>query len=221
MTLRLYSFWRSSSAWRVRIGLGLKGLGHELVPVDLLAQEQFGEAHRARNPMSQVPVLEVVEDGRTLRIPQSMAILEWLDERFPDPPLLPADLDGRARVRALAEHVNSGIQPLQNAIVLRTLREKVPGWDKEWAQRFIARGLDALERAVSDGGTGRFCHGDAPGLADCYLVPQLYNARRFGLDVEPWPTLRRVEEACAALAPFQSAHPDRQPDAPPPERRTP
>ncbi len=221
MTLRLYSYWRSSSAWRVRIGLALKGLGHEIVPVDLLAQEQFGDAHRARNPMSQVPVLEAVDDGRTLRLAQSMAILEWLDERFPEPPLLPADLDGRARVRALAEHVNSGIQPLQNALPLRMLREKVPGWDKEWARAFIARGLDALERAVSDGGAGRFCHGDAPGLADCYLVPQLYNARRFSVDVGPYPTLRRIDEACAALAPFQAAHPDRQPDAPPAERRTP
>ncbi len=221
MTLRLYTYWRSSSAWRVRIGLALKGLGHELVPVDLSAQEQFGDAHRARNPMAQVPVLEVAEGGRTLRLPQSMAILEWLDERYPEPPLLPADLDGRARVRALAEHVNSGIQPLQNALVLRLLREKVPGWDKEWARSFIARGLDALERAVGDGGAGRFCPGAAPGLADCYLVPQLYNARRFGVDVAPWATLRRIEEACAALAPFQAAHPDRQPDAPPPERRTP
>ncbi|HET8541639.1 MAG TPA: maleylacetoacetate isomerase [Anaeromyxobacter sp.] len=220
MTLRLYGYWRSSSTWRVRIGLNLKLLPHELVPVNLLAQEQFGDAHRARNPMMQVPVLEVVEDGRTLRLPQSMAILEWLDERFPDLPLLPADLDGRARVRALAEHVNSGIQPMQNAIVLRTLREKVPGWEKEWARSFIARGLEALERAVADG-AGRFCHGDAPGLADCYLVPQLYNARRYGVDLEPYPTLRRVEEACAALAPFQAAHPDRQPDAPPPERRAP
>ena len=221
MTLRLYSYWRSSSAWRVRIALALKGLGHELVPVNLGAQEQFQDAHLARSPMGQVPVLEVVEGGRTLRLPQSMAILEWLDERFTDPPLLPADLDGRARVRALAEHVNSGIQPMQNALVLRLLREKVPGWDREWARTFIARGLDALERAVADGGAGRFCHGDAPGLADCYLVPQLYNARRFGVDVAPYATLRRVEEACAALAPFQAAHPDRQPDAPPPERRTP
>jgi maleylpyruvate isomerase len=220
MTLRLYTYWRSSSAWRVRIGLGLKGLAHELVPVDLAAQEQFGEAHRARNPMAQVPVLEVEEGGRALRLPQSMAILEWLEERYPDPPLLPADLDGRARVRALAEHVNSGIQPMQNAIVLRMLREKVPGWDREWARFFISSGLDALERAARDG-AGRFCHGDAPGLADCYLVPQLYNARRFGVDLAPYPSLRRIEEACAALAPFQSAHPDRQPDAPPPERRTP
>lgn len=221
MTLRLYTFWRSSSSWRVRIGLALKGLGHELRPVNLAAGEQFEEAHRSRSPLFHVPVLEVEEDGRTLRLVQSMAILEWLDERFPDPPLLPADVDGRARVRALAEHVNSGIQPLQNAIVLKMLREKIVGWDREWARLHIARGLEGLERAVNDGRAGRFCHGDAPGLADCYLVPQLYNARRYGVDVAPFSTLRRIEEACNTLAPFQSAHPDRQPDAPPRDRRMP
>jgi maleylpyruvate isomerase len=221
MTFRLWGYWRSSSAWRVRIALALKNVPYEYAALNLVDQEQFREEHRARNPMGQVPVLEVLEGARTLRLVQSMAIIEWLDERFPDPPLLPPDLDGRARVRALAEHVNSGIQPLQNAIVLRTIKEKAPGWEREWAQRWISRGLDALERAVSDGGAGRFCHGDAPGLADCYLVPQLHNARRYGLDVAPWPTLARIEEACAALAPFQAAHPDRQPDAPPPERRTP
>ncbi len=221
MTFRLYGYWRSSSSWRVRIGLALKGLPYEYVAVNLLEQEQFREEHRARNPTGQVPVLEVVEGGRTLRLVQSMAILEWLDERFPAPPLLPPDPDGRARVRALAEHVNSGIQPMQNSIVLRTLREKVPGFEKEWARTFNARGLDALERAVGDGGAGRFCHGDAPGLADCYLVPQLYSARRFGLDAVAWPALRRIEEACDALPAFQAAHPDRQPDAPAPERRTP
>jgi maleylpyruvate isomerase len=220
MSFRLYGYWRSSSTWRVRIGLALKGLPYEYVAINLLEQEQFREEHQARNPMGQVPVLEVVEGARTLRLVQSMAILEWLDERFPEPPLLPPDPDGRARVRALAEHVNAGIQPMQNAIVLRTLREKAPGWEKEFARTFNARGLDALERAVQEG-AGRFCHGDAPGLADCYLVPQLYSARRFGLDAAPWPTLRRIEEACAALPAFQAAHPDRQPDAPPPERRTP
>jgi maleylpyruvate isomerase len=221
MTFRLWGYWRSSSAWRVRIALALKGLPYEYAALNLVDQEQFREEHRARNPMGQVPVLEVVDGPRVLRLVQSMAILEWLDERFPDPPLLPPDADGRARVRALAEHVNSGIQPLQNAIVLRTIREKVPGWDRAWAQLWIGRGLDALERAVQDGGAGRFCHGDAPGLADCYLVPQLQNARRYGLDVARWPALGRIDEACAALAPFQAAHPDRQPDAPPPERRTP
>ena len=220
MTLRLYTYWRSSSAWRVRIALALKGLGHELVPVNLGAQEQFQGAHLARNPMGQVPVLEVVEGGRTLRLPQSMAILEWLDETHPAPPLLPADAAGRARVRALAELVNSGIQPMQNAIVLRTLKQRWPGYEKEWAAGFIARGLEALE-PLTAAGAGRFSHGDAPGLADCYLVPQLYNARRYGVDVSPYPTLRRIEEACGALPAFQAAHPDLQPDAPPAERRTP
>ncbi len=221
MTLRLYTYWRSSSAWRVRIALALKGLGHELVPVNLGAQEQFGDAHLSRNPMGQVPVLERVEDGRTLRITQSMAILEWLDERWPDPALLPADLDGRARVRALAEHVNSGTQPYQNAIVLKTLHDRFPGYEKEWVRTFVGRGLEALERALSDGGAGRFCHGDAPGLADCYLVPQVASARRFGVDLAPFPTVRRIDAACAALAPFQAADAERQPDAPPPDRRTP
>ncbi len=220
MTFRLYGYWRSSSSWRVRIGLGLKGIAYEYAALNLLEQEQFRDEHRARNPMAQVPVLEVTEDGRTLRLVQSMAILEWLDERFPDPPLLPPDLDGRARVRALAEIVNSGIQPYQNAIVLRTLKERFPGYEKEWARTWLSRGLEALEVAVRDR-AGRFSHGDAPGLADCYLVPQLHSARRFGVDVAPYPTLRRIEEACAALAPFQAAEPDRQPDAPPPERRKP
>lgn len=218
MTLTLYAYWRSSSAWRVRIGLQLKGLPHTIVSVNLLAQEQFGEAHQARNPMSQVPVLEVTEGVRTVRLSQSMAILEWLEERHPEPPLLPADLDGRARVRMLAEHVNSGIQPHQNASVLRMLKEKLPGFEREWVRHWVSNGLGALERAVSDGGAGRFCHGDAPGLADCYLVPQLYAARRFGVDLAPYPTLRRIEAAAAALAPFQAAHADRQPDTPPPDR---
>ncbi len=220
MTLRLYSYWRSSSSWRVRIGLALKGLAHEYVPVDLLAGEQFSAAHRARSPLGQVPVLEVEEDGRTLHLVQSMAILEWLDERFPNPPLLPADLAGRSRVRALAEHVNSGIQPYQNAATLKMVKALAPGRAVEWAATWIALGLDGLERSARDG-AGRFCHGDAPGLADCYLVPQLHSARRYGVDLTPYPTLRRIEEACMALAPFQAAHADRQPDAPPPERRTP
>ena len=221
MTLRLYSYWRSSSAWRVRIALALKGLAYQTVVVDLLHGEQWGEAHGARNPTHQVPVLEVEAPGQPLRrLVQSMAIIEWLDEVHPSPPLLPPTADGRARVRALAEHVNSGIQPLQNAIVLKRLREKVPGWDKEWARQAIAEGLGALERSVADGGAGRFCHGDAPGLADCFLVPQLYNARRYGVETEPFPSLLRVETACAGLPAFQAAHPDRQPDAPPPAPRS-
>ena len=153
--MRLYSYWRSSSAWRVRIGLALKDLPYEYVAVNLLAREQFDPEYQARNPMGQVPVLEVSEHGYTVRLAQSMAILEWLEERHPQAPLLPRDLDGRARVRTLGEHVNSGIQPLQNAIVLRTLREKLPGYEKEWAALWIRRGLDALERALQDDETGR------------------------------------------------------------------
>lgn len=220
MTLRLYSYWRSSSAWRVRIGLALKGLSYEYRAVNLLTGEQSSPAHLALNPAGQVPVLEVEQAGRVIRLAQSMAILELLEERHPAPALLPPDPWERARVRTIAELVNSGIQPLQNAVVLRTLKQRWPGYEQEWAATFIARGLDALEPLVADG-AGRFCHGDAPGLADCYLVPQLYNARRYRVDVAPYPTLLRVEAACAALPAFQAAHPDRQPDAPPAERRTP
>lgn len=219
--LRLYGYWRSSSTWRVRIGLALKGLSYEHAIVNLLAGDQRSDAHRARSPFGMVPVLEVEEGGRTLQLVQSMAILHYLEETHPEPPLLPADPAGRARVRALAEHVNSSIQPMQNASVLKLLREKLgKGGDREWAAHWIGHGLAALERAVNDGGAGRFCHGDSPGLADAYLVPQLYNARRFDVDVGPFPTLRRIEDACAALPAFQAAHPDRQPDAPPPEGRT-
>ena len=215
MKLRLYSYWRSSSAWRVRIALGLKGLDYRYTAVNLAEGEQWSEAQRARNPMQQIPVLEVETAGQPpRRLVQSMAIIEWLDEVHPSPPLLPSTADGRARVRALAEHVNSGIQPLQNAVVLKRLREKVPGWDLEWARQAIAEGLTALERAVNDGGAGRFSHGDSPGLADCYLVPQLYNARRYDVETSGFPALLRIEAACAALAAFQAAHPDRQPDAP-------
>jgi maleylpyruvate isomerase len=221
VTYRLYSYWRSSCSWRVRIGLGLKGLAAEYVAVDLLAGEQDGAGHLARNPMRHVPVLEVVEAGGVARrLVQSMAILEWLEEVHPAPPLLPPDPAGRARVRALAEHVNSSIQPYQNAAPLKWLRERSPGLDREWVRHWLRRGLEGLEAAVADG-AGRFCHGDQPTLADCFLVPQLHGARRFEVDLAPFPVLRRVEEACGRLPAFQAAHPDRQPDAPPPGGRTP
>ena len=223
MSLRLYSYWRSSSAWRVRIGLHWKGLPFDTRTVDLGPQalEQFGEAHRRRNPMSQVPVLEVEEGGRVIRLSQSMAILEYLEERFPSPPLLPADAEGRARVRMLAEHVNSGIQPFQNAVTLRWIRENAPGTDRAWTARWIGDGLAALERAVLEGrpAGSRFCHGDQPTLADLYLVPQLYGARRFGVDPGRFPALLAIEDACRPLAAFAAAAPERQPDAPPPEKR--
>jgi maleylpyruvate isomerase len=216
MRLALYSYWRSSSAWRVRIGLHWKGLAFEYRAVDLRAGAQFDDVHRARNAMTQVPVLEVEEDGAVHHLAQSMAILHWLEERFPASPLLPADAYGRARVRMLAEHVNSGIQPFQNQAPQKWLHAKQPGLEREWVQRWVGEGMAALERAVADG-AGRFCHGDAPTLADVYLVPQLYGARRFGLEVTAFPTLERIERACQDLPAFASAAPDTQPDAPTPD----
>lgn len=214
MNLRLHSFWRSSSAWRVRIGLGLKGLAFSYETVDLGAGQQNLPEHRARSPFGHVPVLEVAESGERLVLLESMAILHYLEERFPEPPLLPKDLPGRARVRALAEHVNSAIQPLQNSVVQRFLRERGPGLETAFARRFNRDGLAALEVALQDGLSGRFCHGDTAGLADCYLVPQLGAARRLDVDVSPYPTLLRIEEACNALPAFEAARPERQPDAP-------
>ncbi len=214
MHLRLHSFWRSSSAWRVRIGLGLKGLAYEYAPVNLLGGEQDRAEHRARSPFGHVPVLEVLDEPDTAPLVQSMAILEWLEERVPTPPLLPAEPRARARVRALAEHVNSAIQPLQNSAVQRYLRAHQEGFERTFAHHFVEVGLGALEASLQDGATGRFCHGDAPGLADCYLVPQLYQARRLEVDVERFPTLLRIEAACADLPAFRAAHPSRQPDAP-------
>ena len=217
--MRLYSYWRSSSSWRVRIGLNLKGLTYEYVAVNLLAGEQFSPEHRTRNPASQVPVLEAEAGGRRVTLVQSMAILEWLEERYPAPPLLPRDPEARAVVRALAELVNSGIQPLQNSAVLKMLKEKEPGYEKTWARHFITAGLASLERSIAPLGS-RFASGDQPSLADCYLVPQLYSARRFGVDLAPYPSLRRIEEACDALPAFSAAHAERQPDAPPKEGRS-
>jgi maleylpyruvate isomerase len=215
MQLRLYSWWRSSCSWRVRIGLGLKGLDYEYVPVDLLAGEQDGSGHRARSPFGHVPALEVLDEPGTPPLVESMAILEHLEERVPAPPLLPREPRARARVRALAEHVNSAIQPLQNAAVQRFLHARREGLGTEFARHFNERGLAALEAALQDGGAGRFCHGDTPGLADCFLVPQLFQARLLGVDLGRFPTVLAIEAACAELPAFQAAHASRQPDAPP------
>ena len=213
MKFALYGYWRSSSSWRVRIGLNLKGVAWEYRAVNLKKGDHRSEDHLVRNPTSQVPVLEVEEGGATHLLAQSMAILEWLDERFPSPPLLPDDAYGRARVRMLAEHVNSSIQPYQNQAPLLWLRSKIENGDKMFVQHFIRFGLTALERAVRDG-AGRFCHGDAVTLADLYLVPQLYGARRFDVDLAAYPTLLEIEARCKELDAFRRAEPDVQPDAP-------
>jgi maleylpyruvate isomerase len=217
--VKLYTYWRSTSAWRVRIALAWKGLPCEAVAVHLLdgGGRQHEAAFRSLNASEQVPVLELDEgssDGHPLRIAQSMAILEYLEERHPTPALLPASAWMRARARQLAEIVNSGIQPLQNLYTQQRLKDA--GADAEaWNRHFITRGLAALEEtALATAKT--FLVGDALSFADVYLVPQLYNARRFGVDLAPYPTLTRVEGQCVALPAFQTAHPDAQPDAPKP-----
>ncbi len=211
--MKLYGYWRSSCTYRVRIALALKGVEHEIVPVHLLegGGQQHAESYRAKNPMAQVPSLEL-DDGTVLG--QSMAILEYLEERYPEPPLLPRDAVARARARQLAEIVNSGIQPLQNLDVMKRLKHG--GIEPNaWSADVIRRGLEAYA-ALCATTAGAFSVGDAPSLADCALVPQLYNARRFGSDVAAdFPVLARIDARCAELDAFARAHPDRQPDAQP------
>ncbi len=206
--MRLYGYWRSSSTWRVRIALHLKGLPVSHVPVHLRDGEQRGEAHRARNPLAQVPVLEL-HDGT--RLTQSVAILEFLEERHPDPPLLPSEPRSRARVREAVEIVNSGIQPVQNFAVLQAVTAL--GGDKmAWAHDAIHRGFVALE-ALAARTAGAHLVGDAVSLADVVLVPQVYNARRFGVDLDAFPTLVRCDAALADHPAFSETHPSRMPDA--------
>jgi maleylpyruvate isomerase len=218
--LRLHNYWRSSASYRVRIALGLKGLAWDYVVVDILKGGAAGGGgqhdadYRAMNTMGQVPTLEIVEDdGRVHHLAQSLPIIEYLEERFPAPPLLPAGLEARAHARALAEVVNSGIQPLQNLTTTRQV-QALGGDDRVWVQGFIHRGLGALETAVGASGlAGRYCIGDAPTLADCFLVPQIYSARRFGVDPAGFPRIAAIAAACDELPAFAAAHPDRQPDA--------
>lgn len=210
--LTLYSYWRSSSSYRVRIALGLKRLAYEYVPVHLVRDggEQHWAGFRQRNPLGQVPVLEWA-DGRALT--QSLPIIEYLDELHPQPPLLPQEPFWRAHARMLAEIINAGIQPLQNLSVLQYVEGQCPGIDRhDWAHHFIAKGLDAVEHNAR-GHAGTFLVGDTPSLADVCLIPQLYSARRFGIQPDAFPTLMRVEEQCMQLEAFRAAHPARQPDA--------
>jgi maleylpyruvate isomerase len=214
--MRLYSYWRSSCSWRVRIALNLKGLSYEYVPVHLVKDggEQHSETYRSINPMRTVPTLEFTEGGQVRRLSQSMAILEYLEERHPSPALLPAGPYLRARCRMLAEVVNSGIQPLQNLAVLQRIKGELKGDDKVWCAHWIDRGLAAFQASVQET-AGIYCLGDAVSFADILLVPQLYGARRFGVDLAPYGLLTRIEAACTSLPAFQAAHADRQPDAPP------
>lgn len=212
--MRLYSYFRSSAAYRVRIALNLKGLDYEQVTVNLLKGEDQDPAYRRLNPQGLVPTL-VTTGGRVLT--QSLAICEYLEEVYPFPPLLPAEAPARARVRALAGLVACEMHPLNNLRVLQYLTGTL-GVDEQaklaWYRHWIAEGFTALEDMLADSpDTGRHCHGDAPTLADVCLLPQMFNAERFQCDLEPYPTLQRIARACAELPAFAKAHPAQQPDA--------
>ena len=214
--MRLFNYWRSSASWRVRFALAYKGVPYEYVAVSLLKDggEQRAEAYRAMNPMAQVPTLEWVEGGETMRLGQSLAIIEYVDAAFPGPSLLPAQPFVRAKVRQLAEIVNAGIQPLQNLEVLRYVREDLHADTAAWARHFVGHGVRALE-AEAVHTASAYLVGDQVTLADCCLVPQLYACRRFGVDLSACPTLLRVEAALQRLAAYAASHPDAQPDAQP------
>lgn len=212
-TLTLHGYFRSSAAWRVRIALELKGIPHAQAFRHLRKREQSLPDFLALNPQGLVPALEVPGQGV---LTQSLAIVEWLDETQPGPRLLPADPWGRARVRALAAIIACDVHPIQNLRVLQYLKQEL-GQEHAaidaFARHWIALGLEAVEVRLAEPATGRFCHGEAPGLADLTLVPQLGNARRFGLDLGPYPRVLATEAACRELPAFQRAAPEAQPDA--------
>ena len=212
MNLKLYSYWRSSSAYRVRIALHHKQVPFEYVPVNLLNNEQRTPAYLSRSPLGHLPCLEV--DGKAFV--ESVAIIELLDELFPRNALLPGTAEGRAHVRALVELVNSGTQPVQNLVVLQRLPESER---KAWAKHFVARGLEAYEALLANythAGLrpGRYSYGEGVTMADAYLLPQLYNAARFDVSLSAFPRVSGIRAAVAGLEAFEKAAPEAQPDAP-------
>lgn len=214
-SMKLYGYWRSSAAYRVRIALNLKRLDYASVSVHLVRDggEQHAADFRELNPQEQVPVLR---DGHRV-IRQSLAIIEYLDETHPDPPLLPASARERARVRGLALAIACDIHPLNNLRVVQYLEAQFPDFAQQretWMRHWIALGFGAVEAMLAEHpSTGDFCDGDRPGMADCFLIPQVYNARRFALDLTPYPTIVRIDAACQALREFEAALPQNQPDA--------
>lgn len=201
----LYDYWRSSASYRVRIALALKDIAYDRVSVDLVKGEQRAPEHLAINPQGLVPAMAI--DGHLLT--QSLAIIEYLDETRPALPLLPDDAAGRARVRAITQAIACEIHPVSNLMVLNKVEALAgPEARTAWNEDNIARGLKGIEALLDHPATGRFCHGDAPGLAECALIPQLYNARRWGVDFSHLPRIAAVSAACATLGVIASAHPD-------------
>lgn len=210
---KLYGYFRSSASYRVRIALNLKGLDYEQESIHLSKGRQYEPAFSAVSPQNLVPVLE--HDGH--RLYQSPAIIEYLEERYPSPPLLPADALARNRVRSLAFISACEIHPINNTRVLAYLTNVLKAGDEQknaWYAHWVETGFAALEKRLAvERETGRFCHGDQPGFADITLVPQVANALRFKVDLAPFPTIRRINDACLTLEPFRKAMPQNQPDA--------
>jgi maleylacetoacetate isomerase len=211
--MRLYDYWRSSAAYRVRLALNFKGLSYEQIAIDLRKGAQREPAFLALNPQGLVPVLD--DDGAILT--QSLPILNYLEERYPEPALLPRDSPGRARSRAIAVAIACEIHPLNNLRVLQYLERELgldEGQRMAWYRHWIVEGFGPLESMIARS-AGEFCVGDFPSLADLCLVPQVYNARRYQCDLEPYPIIRRIDERCREIEAFERAAPERQPDAPP------
>ena len=216
--MRLYSYFRSSASYRVRIALALKGLSYEYAAVHLVKNEQLSASFRAVAPSQLVPALVVEGEGSGESVlTQSLAIIEYLDETHPEPPLLPKDAVGRARVRALALDMACEIHPLDNLRVLRYLVKElgVSEDDKNrWYRHWVETGLEVVERQLAGhAATGRFCHGDAPGLADCVLVPQIHNAKRMDCRLDHVPTVMRIFDTCMVEPAFATTQPSACPDA--------
>ena len=212
--MKLYTYFRSSAAYRVRIALSLKGLSYDAVPVHLLKDggQHLQDEYRKINPSGLVPSFQ--DDRITLT--QSMAIIEYLEEIHPEPPLLPKDAPGRGRVRELAQIIGCDIHPVNNLRVLNYLVKHMGFSDQaktEWYRHWVTEGFQSLEAHLArDPGAGPFCHGDHPTIADCYLVPQVFNAQRFNIDVSAYPNIDRINSLCIELPAFRAAHPSHQPD---------
>jgi maleylacetoacetate isomerase len=209
--MRLHDYWRSSAAYRVRIALNLKGLAYQQISIDLRAGAQRSSAYRARNPQGLVPFLQDGDVG----LGQSIAIMEYLEERYPQPPLLPRAPAARADVRALALLIVCEIHPLNNMRVLQYLERQSGVAEPDrlaWYRHWIGQGFEPIEAVLADRGDP-FCFGDTPTMADLCLVPQVYNARRYACDLEPYPTIRAIDQRCRQIDAFARAAPELQPDA--------
>ena len=211
--MTLYGYFRSSTSYRTRIAMNLKGLDYDYIAVNLAQDEQLKSEFLALNPQGLVPVLQADD----LLLFQSPAILEWLEEVYPKNPLLPKDAAGRMQVRALSAMIGCDIHPLNNRRVLQYLRNELSVDEAEiikWSNRWISEGFAALEkRLVADKTRGKFCYGDSPTFADCYLIPQVSSARRFEVDLNPYPNIVQIDAHCRTLKAFADADPMQQPDA--------